>query len=169
MNLKEDINANAVEQRSLEKLVCSLEENFAKTLILEIIVAAQCITKRNKQNSDSEKEKQLEERTKTSVVLLNGSQEASGNGSEMELSAEQKPSTDRIEFLESKTVDLQKNIDKTSLCQRFLQHSYGQLKSLEGGCTGKLIWRSDGLKTLFENARVVSGENTQAKLSCRQI
>ena len=72
----------------------------------------------------------------------------------MELSAEQKTLTDRIEFLESKAVAMQMNIDKITPSQRFLPHLYDRMKCLECGRTGKVICKIDRLSTIFDNARV---------------
>ena len=71
VNLKEDINANAVKERSLEKLVCSFEETFAKIQLLENKTPQQKFTKQNEQNSDSDgNEKRMEKPTNLSTVQI---------------------------------------------------------------------------------------------------
>ena len=53
VDFKEDINGYAVKQISLEKVVRSLEQSFARIPLLEKSAPEQCITKRNKQKSNS--------------------------------------------------------------------------------------------------------------------
>ena len=78
----------------------------------------QCLTKQNEQDSASGgTEERLENATKIGTVPLNGLQEASGEDNQVELSAKQKKTlTDEIDFSENKAVDMQLNLDKTSLC-----------------------------------------------------
>ena len=97
-------------------------------------------TKRTNSDNDG-KEKRMEKPTQIGKVPLDGSQEASKNGNEMELLAEKGTLTDRTELLESKTVELQRNIEKASLCQRptFSAVFVRTKKSLECGRTGNII------------------------------
>ena len=105
-------------------------------------------------------QKRKEKPTETGTVT--GLQEASQNRKEMELSADQKTLTDRKELIESKAVDLQMNLDETSLCQFFLQQSYERVKSLKCGRTGKVIKKLNGLSTIFHFARIF-GSQKQAE------
>ena len=141
VKLKEDIYANSVKQRSLKKMVCGLGTKSCKDYSTpRKQYTTQCCTKRNEKNSDGDcKEKQTEKTTKISTVPLKRLQESCRNGIENELSAERKTFTDQIQFPESTAVDLQMNVDQTSLCHCFLQHLYERIKSLECGGTGKFI------------------------------
>ena len=71
--------------------------------------------------------------------------------------------THLIKFLESKAVDMQKNIDKASLRQRCQQHSCKRRKLLECGRTGKVVWKLDGLSNVFDNGRVFSSRKHSYK------
>ena len=59
-------------------------------------------------------------------------------------------------FPQSEAVEMQMNIDKASLCQRFLQHSYERRKLLKRERTRKITCTIDGLSTIFDFARVCS-------------
>ena len=126
VKLKEDIYANSAKQRSLKKMVCGWEQNLAKTIqLLENNIPRNVVQNGMKKTATVMVRKNKRKKTiKISTVPLKRLQESCGNGSENELSAEHKTFTDQIQFPESTAVDLQMNVDQTSLCQRFLQHLY---------------------------------------------
>ena len=58
----------------------------------------------------------------------NRSQQTNEIGTEMELSAREKKLADRIEFLGSRNVNLQRNMDEAGLCQRLRSFRTNDIK-----------------------------------------
>ena len=79
------------------------------------------------------------------------------NGNELEVFAEKNILRGRIKSLQSKAVDMEMNLDKSNLCQRFVFCK----KSLECARAGKFSCKNHELSIIYDDARVVgSGKHS---------
>ena len=81
-----------------------------------------------------------------------------------ELRLQNKTLTDRLELLEAKTVEMEKRFENANVNQKFLQHLYQRIKSLECGRNGQYIWRVNNFLSIFANARCLSERKKRSEV-----